>query len=646
MEDSQEDVDKSGRDEEKKVEDDELNNTEDGWEEVELEDLLNTENDGEKDSANQVVFVTSSHEDVVQEEAGKVVDAILMSLDHGARLDQELESSSRCLEQFLPTSQLVLEEEKQPDLSHSPFPDVLEHSNKDHSTGIEQDQENKESQVENLTRPVQTIQQDFLMALPDLAESPGTLKVVLAAVTETETEIIDEIGPMEEVDDEEATKETAGDQGMKDDSGGTSRSSVVVSNSEALFEAGYMAEESDEASKVVVEESDEASKVGVEESDEASKVVVEESDEASKVVVEESDEEIVKVTVEESWEPVAVVRCPASAVFAAEAVAGAEADARPAPSHPTEAEDAAILELRLHNSGSLEDGQAGLEDTMKRLAEHTVDEELFDSDAESDDESPSVTQLHEVEFGVKLEEEEVGRQEESAQGSELKEWLLVKEREFDLILGDKPGQEDGPTESEEMCEMDVVASHNPPEHPQEQEDEHTELMDELELQTEILRDITQRTAMAFGDEVEQLEVVEDYGNIDPDISVPASKKKKNKSASKITKTKKKTPKSPMLKRSEIKACIDLHHACENADILKELIQPAVNFGSNVIIPETLENKDGFELELDRDEDDGEDYLKDTIEPAAPSKPQTLRNPVSTRLSDGHFLEVSFPNKHC
>ena len=45
------------------------------------------------------------------------------------------------------------------------------------------------------------------------------------------------------------------------------------------------------------------------------------------------------------------------------------------------------------------------------------------------------------------------------------------------------------------------------------------------------------------------------------------------------KTKKKIPKSPLLKRSEIKACIDLHNACENADILQEIIQPAICFGS-------------------------------------------------------------------
>ena len=105
----------------------------------------------------------------------------------------------------------------------------------------------------------------------------------------------------------------------------------------------------------------------------------------------------------------------------------------------------------------------------------------------------------------------------------------------------------------------------------------TDLMDELELQSEILRQITEKaTAVSVGDDPEE----EMEGFEEQHKETQRKTGKIRKTSSKSMKAKKKIPKSPLLKRSEIKACIDLHNACENADILQEIIQPAISFGSS------------------------------------------------------------------
>ena len=38
-------------------------------------------------------------------------------------------------------------------------------------------------------------------------------------------------------------------------------------------------------------------------------------------------------------------------------------------------------------------------------------------------------------------------------------------------------------------------------------------------------------------------------------------------------------KSPLLRRKEIRTCINLHNDCENSDVLHEIISPALNFGA-------------------------------------------------------------------
>ena len=186
--------------------------------------------------------------------------------------------------------------------------------------------------------------------------------------------------------------------------------------------------------------------------------------------------------------------------------------------------------------------------------------------------------------------------------SELKEWLMVKEREFDEILGvgGGGGEVAGVGETDEEVKRETV------EEGEMKDDDHTELMDELELQSEILRQITEKTVLASGEnaiEVEK-EATEEPVTVDEAseevVSAAPSKKKKKKSNSKVAKEKKKVPKSPLLKRSEIQTCIDLHNACESADILQELIRPAVDFGSEEIRAIDHDKKEALEEEKEAD----------------------------------------------
>ena len=198
-----------------------------------------------------------------------------------------------------------------------------------------------------------------------------------------------------------------------------------------------------------------------------------------------------------------------------------------------------------------------------------------------------------------------GMVDKQAKGGELKEWLLVKEREFNEILGhgednDQPLNQAGSAgEADDLMEageIEVIACEISRSNAQTEArssgndisvqrstasafitETTTDLMDELELQSEILRQITEKaTAVSVGDDPED----EMEGFEEQHKETQRKTGKIRKTSSKSMKAKKKIPKSPLLKRSEIKACIDLHNACENADILQEIIQPAISFGSS------------------------------------------------------------------
>ena len=202
-------------------------------------------------------------------------------------------------------------------------------------------------------------------------------------------------------------------------------------------------------------------------------------------------------------------------------------------------------------------------------------------------------------------EQEQGAEGASGKSSELKEWLLVKEREFDHILG-------GDTAEEKLDVME--AETNVEEEVDEVEEETTtELMDELELQSEILRQITENASALAGEgqEVVEEEVEDVEEAAERPVAVPKKKKPKS-SGSKSMKAKHKSAKSPLLRRSEIRTCLELHQACETADILQELLQPAVTFGGQ-----------GREVEEEVEEVEEEPFMQEVTWTSNPP-----REPVS------------------
>ena len=74
-------------------------------------------------------------------------------------------------------------------------------------------------------------------------------------------------------------------------------------------------------------------------------------------------------------------------------------------------------------------------------------------------------------------------------------------------------------------------------------------------------------------------------------------KKKNR---KDNHSSKRSVKSPLLRRKEIRTCINLHNDCENSDVLNEIMGPALNFGSTSVVDEPtpdpiMSNSESFEI---------------------------------------------------
>ena len=250
-------------------------------------------------------------------------------------------------------------------------------------------------------------------------------------------------------------------------------------------------------------------------------------------------------------------------------------------------------------------GESQLGDAWRPTAEEAA-AALADSSAHSAHRGQHAVNC--VDAKCKMDAEGEGMVDNKVKGGELKEWLLVKEREFDEILGHGEENDHVCKNAQEMdgqipqdgfvkaCEIEVMAGEMSPANtvtevrPDAKDissegsaasmfvtETTTDLMDELELQSEILRQITAKATVVSADYVIGETI---KGSEEHDGEIQMKKGKTIKVGSKSMKAKKKIPKSPLLKRSEIKACIDLHNACENADILQEIIQPAISFGSS------------------------------------------------------------------
>ena len=256
-------------------------------------------------------------------------------------------------------------------------------------------------------------------------------------------------------------------------------------------------------------------------------------------------------------------------------------------------------------------GESQLGEAWRPTAEEEAAAALADSNAHPAQHLAEEHVLNWVDVKCKMDAEGGGMVDNRIKGGELKEWLLVKEREFDEILGHEEDNEhacknaviekemDGSIPEDghvEACEIEVMACEMSQANTQTEgspgtkdisaegspastyiTESTTDLMDELELQSEILRQITEKATVVSADNNmgERIKRSEEH-----DGKIKSKKGKKSTPGSKSMKAKKKIPKSPLLKRSEIQACIDLHNACENADILQELIHPAICFGSS------------------------------------------------------------------
>ena len=155
--------------------------------------------------------------------------------------------------------------------------------------------------------------------------------------------------------------------------------------------------------------------------------------------------------------------------------------------------------------------------------------------------------------------------------AELKDWLDSKEKEvndmFD-IKDDTIDEHDNHEESNTETILDVQKDFN--------------------IQAEILKQLTE-SILASSTEVKgPQERFSDTGEkildsssvlISP-LTVDSPSRHKYVRKSSGNKMKKNiSVKSPLLRRKEIRTCINLHNDCENSDVLHEIISPALNFGA-------------------------------------------------------------------
>ena len=98
-----------------------------------------------------------------------------------------------------------------------------------------------------------------------------------------------------------------------------------------------------------------------------------------------------------------------------------------------------------------------------------------------------------------------------------------------------------------------------------------------------------------------------------------------KEAPNISKIKKKRAiRSPILKRKEIKACINLHNACEDSDVLQEIIGPSVRFSEDT--------HNICEAVLDEDELTDEEEISSEVSAAPAVKPAVSPAEMSQLLT--------------
>lgn len=185
------------------------------------------------------------------------------------------------------------------------------------------------------------------------------------------------------------------------------------------------------------------------------------------------------------------------------------------------------------------------------------------------------------------------------QTGELQEWLEMKEKEFDMILGTDQEPPD------KYCsDLENGVSGSSEDHIDEDHEEYE--VEEVNMQAEkILFVSSDDIALESNDDEDNiakpLEVIDEQMVFNPTedqildsnslliTPMVVTPKVKRKKGSKTPKNPRKNIKSPLLRRKEIRTCISLHNACETSDVLQELMRPAISYGSNLNLVEAVEN---------------------------------------------------------
>ena len=151
--------------------------------------------------------------------------------------------------------------------------------------------------------------------------------------------------------------------------------------------------------------------------------------------------------------------------------------------------------------------------------------------------------------------------------AELKDWLDSKEKEVNDMFDT----------NDDCSRMDDLDTHK-----EGNTETILDVQKDFNIQAEILKQLTE-SILASTEKREPVEKFNQTGEqilnsssllISP-LTVSGHKSVK-KSSGKVKKT---SVKSPLLRRKEIRTCINLHNDCENSDVLHEIISPALNFGA-------------------------------------------------------------------
>merc|ERR1712227_223729 len=185
-------------------------------------------------------------------------------------------------------------------------------------------------------------------------------------------------------------------------------------------------------------------------------------------------------------------------------------------------------------------------------------------------------------------------QNSSVKLSELKDWLDSKEKEVNDILSDGNDYE--------IDDLEQVTEILP------RTETISDAQKDFNLQAEILKQLTESILAASqdisgkknDDGKKDTEEMTATGEHIPDsssvlITPMTVKPNPNKKKHHDSEIKRKNIKSPLLRRKEIRNCINLHNACENSDVLNEIMGPALHFGSTTEIPAANNNDIFYEL---------------------------------------------------